>query len=319
MLGKLLNGRNLRYLLLYRFGHVMTAVMWLGCWSSRSAPAPVADYEAHRQWQEERRQDLLRDDGWLTLAGLYWLEPGENTFGSSPDNDVVFPAGQMPPYGGIFRVDTAGVTIEVREGVPVLNQGQPVSALVLDSDLTGNPTILELGSLTFFLIERGGAKAIRLRDYQSRARDEFADLDYFPYDRSWRIPAVFKPHEHTSGIDVPTIMGTTSRLSSPGKLRFEIGSEQYSLDVIGEQDEEEYFIIFGDQTNGRESYGGGRFLYVAVPDIEGRTVVDFNRAHNPPCAFTPYATCPLPPPQNVLPVRVEAGEKVYQGHHEGKP
>jgi uncharacterized protein (DUF1684 family) len=276
-------------------GFLLAVALWLGCWSPQLIPEPGVESDAYRQWQEERQQNLLREDGWLTLVGLYWLDAGENTFGSSPDKDAVFPAGQMPPQAGIFRVDSAGVVVEVRDGVPILYQGQPVSALVLSSDLTGNPTILELGSLSFFLIERGGAKAIRLRDGDNASRGEFEGLDYFPFDRSWRIPAELRPHETTMGLDIPTVMGTTHRMSSPGTLMFEIDGKSYSLDAIGEPEDEEYFIVFGDQTNRKESYGGGRFVYAAAPDNEGKTVLDFNRAHNPPCAFTPFATCPLPP------------------------
>ncbi len=129
------------------------------------------------------------------------------------------------------------------------------------------------------------------------------------------MPARFEPYESAVSINVPTVLGTTSRLTSPGTLVFSIGGETYRLDAIGEPGARELFVIFGDRTNGKETYSGGRFLTTPQPDAEGTVVIDFNRAYNPPCVFTPYATCPLPPPQNRLPIRVEAGEKVYGAHH----
>jgi len=276
---------------------------------------PENEFEETLQWREKRLQNLQRDDGWLTLAGLFWLQEGENTFGSDPENDLVFPAGKMPGSAGAFHVGAEGTIIEVFEGVPMVSEGQPVSSLKLQSDAAGDPTMLEIGSLTFYLIERDGQLAIRLKDRENAVLKEFQGLEYFPIDPRWRVPARFEPYESAIPINVPTALGTTSRLISPGTLAFSIGDTTYRLDAIGEPDAEQLFIIFGDGTNGKETYSGGRFLTTPQPDAEGAVVIDFNRAYNPPCVFTPYATCPLPPPQNRLPILIEAGEKVYGGHY----
>ncbi len=276
---------------------------------------PENEFEEILRWREERLQNLQRDDGWLTLVGLFWLQEGENTFGSDPDNDLVFPAGKVPGFAGKFRVGAEETVIEVFDGVPITSKRQPVSSLELQSDAAGDPTMLEIGSLTFYLIDRGGQTAIRLKDRESAVLKEFQGLEYFPIDLRWRVPARFEPYESAVSINVPTVLGTTSRLTSPGTLVFSIGGETYRLDAIGEPGARELFVIFGDRTNGEETYSGGRFLTTPLPDTEGAVVIDFNRAYNPPCVFTPYATCPLPPPQNRLPIRVEAGEKVYGAHH----
>lgn len=280
---------------------------------------PTADAEREfpeiLEWREERLQSLQRDDGWLTLAGLFWLQEGENSFGSDPENDLIFPAGKVPGFAGTFHVGAEGTVIEVFDGVPITSEQQPVSSLKLRSDADGDPTMLETGSLTFYLIERDGQPAIRLKDRESAILKEFQGLEYFPIDPRWRVQANFKRLESSVSINVPTAQGTTTQLELAGALIFRIGEKTYRLDAIGEPDAEQLFIIFGDVTNGKETYSGGRFLTIPQPDAEGSAVIDFNLAYNPPCVFTPYATCPLPPQQNRLPIRIEAGEKVYGDHH----
>lgn len=294
---------------------ILTLVGGLFC----RPPVPTADpenkFEETLQWREKRIQNLQRDDGWLTLAGLFWLQEGENTFGSDPQNDLIFPSGKVPEFAGTFHAGTKETVIEVFDGVTITSGGQPISSLEHQSDAAGDPTMLEIGSLTFYLIERDGQLAIRLKDRESAALKEFQGLEYFPIDPHWRVPARFEPYESPVSINVPTALGTTSRLTSPGALLFSIGEKTCRLDAIGEPDAGQLFIIFGDGTNGKETYSGGRFLTTSQPDAEGAVVIDFNRAYNPPCVFTPYATCPLPPQQNRLPIRIEAGEKVYGGHH----
>ena len=300
-----------------RTGTILFLILMAGMFCQPVVPAagPENEFKEILRWWEERLQNLQRDDGWLTLAGLYWLQEGENTFGSDQENDLIFPAGKVPGFAGVFRVGSERTVIEVFDGVPITSKRQPVSSLELQSDAAGDPTMLEIGSLTFYLIDRGGQPAIRLKDRESAVLKEFQGLEYFPIDPRWRVPARFESYETAVSINVPTVLGTTSRLTSPGALVFSIGGETYRLDAVGEPGAGELFIIFGDRTNGKETYGGGRFLTTPPPDTEGAVVIDFNRAYNPPCVFTPYATCPLPPPQNRLPIRVEAGEKVYGDHH----
>lgn len=302
------NGRN---------GIILFLVLIGGLFCRPAVPLadPEGEFEEILRWREKRLQNLQRDDGWLTLAGLFWLQEGKNTFGSDVDNDLVFPAGKMPGSAGAFHVGAEGTIIEVFEGVPITSEGQPVSRLKLRSYAEGDPTLLEIGSLTFYIIDRGGQQAIRLKDRESTVRKEFQGLEYFPIAPRWRVQARYEPYEAAASVNVPTVLGTTRRLTSPGALVFNIGVETYRLDTIGEPGEEGLFIVFGDETNGQETYGGGRFLGTPLPAEDGTLVLDFNKAYNPPCVFTPYATCPLPPPQNRLPLRVEAGEKVYSGHH----
>jgi uncharacterized protein (DUF1684 family) len=265
------------------------------------------------RWRTQRVERLRREDGWLTLVGLFWLEPGDNTIGSGPDNRVVLPPGKAPRRIGSLTLSRDAVTARLDPAAGVTADGKPVSTLVLDPDTAPNgPTVLRRGPLSFYLISRGGRLGARVKDAESAARREFHGIENFPVDRRWRVLARFEPYPTGRTIPVPTILGTVENETTPGALVFEIGSRQFRLDPVLESGETDLFVIFGDQTNGKETYGGGRFLYASPPDAEGRTVLDFNKAYNPPCVFSPFATCPLPPAQNKLPIRVEAGEKSYE-------
>ncbi len=288
----------------------------LACFPVRSGNVAAGAYEESiRHGRNERHQSLLQPDGWLTLVGLHWLPPGVNTIGSAADNDVVLPE-QAPAHVGVVQVELEQAVFTARAGVEVRHRGQPVREIVLAPDITGEPTVLELGSLSFYLIDREGERAIRVKDRESPALRDFPGLDYFPVDPHWRLTARFEPNPEPKELPVPTTQGPVQHITAPGALAFEIEGTTYRLDVIGEPGSRDLFIIFGDATNGKETYGGGRFLEAALPDEEGKPVIlDFNQAYNPPCVFTPYATCPLPPPQNKLPVRVEAGEKTYHGNY----
>lgn len=256
-------------------------------------------------WRTQRYVALRRDIGWLTLAGLAWLRPGRNVVGAAPDADVVLPSG--PERAGIVEVGDAGV---VADG-DFLHAGAPVRRLRLVSDHEGDPTMLELGSLRFCLIERGGRPAIRIWDVASPARDVFDGIDHWPVDPAWRLDARFEPSPGRT-VAVPDVLGTIEERSAPGDVVFEVDGVTHRLQGLEGGDAGELWLIFGDATNGAETYGGGRFLYTSAPDADGSVVVDFNRAYNPPCVFSPYATCPLPWPRNRLPIRVEAGERAFQ-------
>jgi len=266
------------------------------------------------RWHEERIESLTRPDGWLTLAGLFWLSEGENTFGTDASNDIVFPAGKAPDFLGSFFLRKGQVSMQIRPGVKVFHDGRPVQSLVLKDDSDGAPSVLEAGPLSWCVIKRGDRFAVRLKDRESPTLREFEGIERFPVDRKWRVEARLEPYDPPKTIPVPTVIGTVIEEHSPGALVFEMDGRSFRLDPIAESSDTDLFLVFGDETNGIETYGGGRFLVVAKPDSAGFTSIDFNKAYNPPCAFTPYATCPLPPEQNRLPFRVTAGEKSYAGY-----
>ncbi len=268
--------------------------------------------DAIMEWRGDRHASLQRSNGWLTLIGLYWLQEGDNSFGSDPSNTVLFPETSMPAQGGIISLSDSAVTISVNDGVGVTDSGAVVTTMEMLADVTGTPTILSLGTLTFYVIKRNEGYGIRIKDSASEALANFTGLDYFPISEQWRIEATFKPNPGGAlAMTIPSFQGPDQIMESPSVLEFTIEAENYRLNVFAEAGDEEYFIIFADATNGPETYGGGRFLYIPVADENGAVDLDFNLAYSPPCVFTPFATCPLPPMENRLPFRVEAGEKNY--------
>ncbi|HEY3202774.1 MAG TPA: DUF1684 domain-containing protein [Thermoanaerobaculia bacterium] len=270
--------------------------------------AYIAEIEA---WRAKRLERLRAEDGWPTVVGLFWLEEGENPVGSASGNRIVLPAGKAPPVLGSIDLSHGRVSLRVRPGADVHVDGKRVKQATLSSDADGQPTVVTYGTLRFYLIERVGRLAVRVKDSASEARRRFHGLDSFPIDPAWRLEARFEPYDPPNSIAVPNVLGAVDSERSPGAIVFEYGGKAYRLDSVLEKGEIDYFVIFGDRTNGAETYGAGRFLYVSPP-AGGKTVIDFNKAYNPPCVFTPYATCPLPPLQNKLPIRVEAGEKAYE-------
>ena len=283
-----------------------------GCTPNTRETVDSPDYEQEILAYRQAREDRLRTpDGWLSLVGLHWLQQGRNTFGSDPSNRVVLPVGQAPGVAGGLQVTGSQVTINVEPGVAITADGQPVASLDLRSDAEGDPTILQLGSLQFHVIDRAGRLGIRVKDSESEALKNFTGLDYYPIDPSWRLEARYERYESPREVEIPNIIGTAFREPSPGALLVEIGGKTYDLIVF--PDEPSYLLAFGDTTNGSETYGGGRFLKIDLPPESGTVVLDFNKAYSPPCVFTPYATCPLPPARNKLAVAVRAGEKGYVG------
>jgi uncharacterized protein (DUF1684 family) len=280
--------------------------------SDRSAEAV---YRAEvDKWRAERIARLTADDGWLTLVGLSWLKEGDNSVGADPSNQIVLSTAKSPPLLGRIRVTGGKAHLEVAAGVEVTHDGKRVRSLDLASDEAGEPTVVRHGTLSFYLIRRGEKLGVRVKDSANAARKSFRGIDSYPVSSAWRVDARFEPHPPGKTIPIPNVLGNVTREPSPGAFVFRIGDREYRLDAVEEKGEEELFVIFGDSTNGTTTYGAGRFLYAPRPGQDGRTVVDFNKAYNPPCAFTPYATCPLPPPQNRLPIGIEAGEKGYGKH-----
>ena len=265
-----------------------------------------------QQWHKKREDRLRKDNGWLNLVGLYWLKEGANTFGSAKDNDIVFPS-KEPAHIGTFTLNDSVVTININSGVRVLNDSEEVTFMPLKNDLEENTTILQAGTLRWYIIKRGEKYGVRLRNLNAPLIKEFKGIDIFPINEDWKITAKFKPYNPAKKVMIPTILGTTEEDVSPGYLLFKINGKDYKLDAL--QSSSGFFIIFADQTSGEETYGAGRFIYTDEPDSNGNVMLDFNKAYNPPCAFTKFATCPLPPKQNYLHLKVLAGEKMYGEEH----
>ena len=264
----------------------------------------------HARWEKERVARLKSESGWLNLAGLYWLEAGENTFGSDSSNRIVFPPA-APAVIGTYLLRGDSIRFIPAEGAVVLHNGAPAAEMAVRTDLSDSVTILESGRLRWFIIRRGSGFAIRLRDLKNPALKDFRGIESFPVERKWDIPAEFKAYRDPVEMLIPSVTGGLQHYLSPGILHFKAAGKELELHPVREGNR--LFIIFADETSGHETYGGGRFLYAGLPQGDQTVMLDFNRAYNPPCAFTPYATCPLPPRENILPVRIEAGEK-FGGH-----
>ena len=251
------------------------------------------------EWRKQREAALVADGGWLTVTGLFWLHEGANRFGSGAANEIELPNDPALQGGGAFDLDHGKVVMRM--------DGQ---SRELRADSTESRDVVTLGSLSLFVIRRGERYGIRLKDRNSRLRKEFTGLRYFPVTESYRVSARFVPDARK--IPIPNILGQTEDMSSPGYVEFDLEGRKLRLTPV-EESPDELFFIFRDLTSGRETYGSGRFLHTAMPK-DGKVELDFNKAYNPPCAFTPYATCPLPPKENRLPVRIAAGEFKYGEH-----
>lgn len=266
--------------------------------------------ESIAEWRAAREARLQSDTGWLTVVGLVWLKDGPNTIGSSPSSDVVLPA-PAPAAVGTMIVTGGKVEFRAARGVTPTAEGRPVARLPLEPD----ETELEIGSVTFSVIERAGRLGVRIRDTNAPARRRFTGLDWYPADPRWRLRARLVPPEKARRVPIATIVGDAIELESAGELVFDVGGREVRLEALFESDERsELFIMFKDRTNGETTYGAGRYMYLPVP-AGGSIDIDFNKAYNPPCAYTDFATCPLPPSQNWLPVPIEAGEKRYGADH----
>ena len=264
-------------------------------------------------WQAQRLKKLTITDGWTKLVGLLWLEPGDNSFGRAASNGLVLESPGFPEQVGTFKVTGRDVRFVAAPGISVLHAGRPVHAIgPLQDDTAGAPTVLSCGSVSFYLIERSGRLGIRVKDDQADTHAHFRGLEYFPADPRWRLSAWVEVYSPVKKIPIINVLGLEESMDSPGALLFEVNAKTYRLDAVLETGERDWFVMFADQTNGKQTYGAGRFLYVPPP-VEDRTVIDFNKSYSPPCAFSAFATCPLPPPQNCLPIAVTAGELKYAG------
>lgn len=251
-------------------------------------------------WQDARRNELSASDSWLGLAGLFWLEPGRNALGAAADCPLQLPAGPARAGEVIWEPGLARVVWQPQSGEP----------LVLATDRTGQPTTVDVENWSFFIVDRDNRLALRLRDRDWAKTRPFAGLDYFPPAPEWRIAARWQALAEPLRIEVPNVAGELRPVEIAWQAVFvHAGSEVRLLPMNVGADE--VFFVFRDRSSGRESYGAGRFLKATLPQDDS-IVLDFNRAYNPPCAFTPFATCPLPPPENWLPFAVTAGELKYR-------
>ncbi len=266
------------------------------------------------EWRKSREGRLRSDNGWLTLVGLAWLQPGENRFGTGPQSILVLPEGTAPAHAGSFVYNAGKVRLVAALDAGVTVGGKPATDQVVRGDADREPDDIRVGRLRLTVIQRGDRVGVRVRDPQSPVRTGFHGIESFPASLKWRIEGTFVPYDPPRDVEIATVMGTVEKMKSPGLVRFTAGGRELSLEpLIESPGDKSLFFIFRDATSAEETYEAGRFLYTDLPK-DGHVTLDFNRAYNPPCAFTPYATCPLPPRKNWLPVRVEAGEKKYGSH-----
>ncbi len=279
------------------------------------AAAPAAALARIDDWRAKRLASLTSETGWLTPIALYWLKDGENSFGRASTQAFSVNDAALAADTGAFVLTNGRVRYVAHTSQAMTYLGKPVTSLELVSDAEEKPTELIAGSLHFMLIERAGHLGIRVRDSVSPNRLHFKGLQYFPVRADWNIQARFEPYVPEHHISIVNILGMTEEMTSPGAIVFEREGRSWRLDTILEAPgDRELFLMFSDATSGKQTYGAGRFLYVGLPQAD-RIEVDFNEAFNPPCAFTDFATCPLPPPQNRLALRVDAGELKYERAH----
>jgi uncharacterized protein (DUF1684 family) len=279
-----------------------------------TGPAPpvastaAASAQTHEQeieaWQARRAERLKAEDGWLSLIGLFWLNEG--------DNVISLPSAGSPS----LKLVRKGATVTLEPSATMTVDGKAIAGptVLKDDAEESGPTVVQMGTVRFQVIKRGERYGLRVKDSQAPTRTQFAGLDYYPTDAKWRVEARFEPYNPPKKIPITDVTGMTSDNISPGALVFTLEGKEYRIDPVLEDGTDELFIIFKDATSRDETYQAGRYLYAPKPGADGKTVVDFNKAYNPPCTFTPFATCPLPPPQNRLPIRIEAGEKRYGDH-----
>jgi uncharacterized protein (DUF1684 family) len=273
--------------------------------------ASTADYrssiEAWRRGYEER---LRAAQGWLSVAGLFWLHEGENRMGSDPQSDIVLPV-PAPRTAGVAWFQQGRVRLRPASGVTFLVNGKAYAGQVLEADTSSHPDTVTLGRLSLMILQRGTRTGIRLRDPESDTRRHFAGLNWYPIDEHYRIRARWKSYSPPHKIPITNILGMTEDDETPGYAEFELGGKTWRLEPTIEDNT--LFFTFRDLTAGKETYPSGRFLNSEMPK-NGEVIIDFNEAHNPPCAFTSFATCPLPPKQNWMGVAIPAGEKKYGRH-----
>lgn len=284
----------------------------LGVLMLRAADAPAAYRDQILAWQQHREEGLRSPTGWLTLAGLFWLKPGENTVGSGETSDFLLPH-DAPTQVGVFHVAGSEVTFTSLMGGAVTLNGKPLAGTVTlkhDEDEDKSDKI-DAGSVQFYVIDRDQRLAVRVKDRNSQILKSFKGTEFFPINPAFRFEAKFidKPGK----VPVPNVLGKTEMQESPGLVEFTDQGRAFQMRALYEG--KTLFFVFRDLTSKKETYQGGRMVNTPLPE-NGKVILDFNKAYNPPCTFTPYATCSLPLKENILPVRIEAGELRYGNGHD---
>jgi len=294
---------------------LLMITMMISCNQSQKIINEPEFVKAEEEWRAERDRQMQSPTSWLTIAGLLWLEEGENTFGTDANNPVRFPEGSAPPIAGTFILKNDQTQVVSSSAAELKHEDKVIQEMVLKSDADGRADLISLNDLRFWVIKRGDRYAIRLRDLNAPRFKVYNGLHFFPINHNFKLKGEFVPYTPPKTVEVATVIGTTNIMTSPGYVKFEIDGNEYRLDGFGTPPQSEsLFFVFKDGTSGEETYGASRFMGAQVSE-DGSVDMNFNRAYNPPCAYTPYATCPLPPPQNVLDVRIEAGEKNYGTGH----
>ncbi len=295
---------------------LLLIIVFVSCKSNTETINEEKYVKLIKKWQSERLTKLKSENGWLNLVGLYWLNDGENPFGSNIANNIIFPA-NSPEFIGSFSLYKDELSVRIEPDVNVFINDSLLKEHNVFTDMDENTTIFKHGSFKWYIIKRGDKYGIRLRDLESPSIEKLTELPYFPIDLNWRVKAQFKKFDTPVKVAIPNVLGDIEYEKCYGNLVFTINGKELSLMPLGDGVTENLFLIFGDETSAEETYGAGRFLSVERPDKNGITYIDFNKATNPPCAFTDFATCPLPPKENILPVKILAGEKINEliGHH----
>jgi len=264
------------------------------------------------QWDIDRLNRLKSATGWLSLSGLFWLHEGENTLGRDSSNSLIYNSENAPAFLGKFVLKSDTVRYFAPDSLNIMAGTQKVDSMILQKDNQENTTFLTYGSLNWHIIKREERLGIRMKDSLNEALVKFPGIERFPIQSDWYLKAKFVEYQPPKTIELPDITGKIENVKSPGCLEFTIDGVLFTLDAL--EGGNELFIVFADETSAETTYGGGRFLYVSLPDSLGNTFIDFNKAYNPPCAFTEFATCPTPPKSNFLKIRIEAGEKNFGNH-----
>ena len=273
-----------------------------------AAPADTYRNEILK-YRAQREAELKADDGWLNVAGLFWLKPGANVAGSAAGSDLRLPS-KAPARIGVFELKDRKVTFSADPSAHVTSAGRPVGTQPMAAP-RGDENALAAGDLRMFVIHREDRFGIRLRDLRSPMRAQFRGLRYFPINPAYRVRAKFNPYNPPHTVAVPNVLGQNPEMESPGYVTFALNGKSLRLEPVYEDAEKkDLFFIFKDTTSRDSTYPAGRFLHADLPK-DGFVTIDFNKAYNPPCAFTDFATCPLPRKENQLPVRIEAGELAY--------
>lgn len=264
------------------------------------------------QWKEERIIELKAENGWLNLAGLFWIKEGKQYFGGSATDDIRFPIPSFPAQVGYFERKGNMVKQVLEKDIALLTNGRSQKEQVVFHADSLQQSTMSFAHYRWTLLQRDELIGIRFRDLKNPAIDALQHIPCFPVNTLFRVKAKLVPPLIPKKIPVANVLGQITQQFSPGKLVFDLQGETYSLDAL--QEGNKLFIVFGDRTSGQSTYASGRYLYAAMPGEDGITVLDFNKAFNPPCVFTSYATCLLPPSQNILHLAIEAGEKRVGDH-----